>query len=290
MSILPPEEIHQDGLLELEQRLVRAETLLQLYEGLLSQLTIGVMMWHLEDPADDGSFRLIAANPAMYVASGFDVAAEAGRPMLQIFPQALESGLAQIYAEVARSGQARDLGEVTYGDDRVDAGLFAVHALPLGPTYMCTTVESVTERKRTEEALRQAVAQEETIRAQMAILDELSTPLIPVNDRVVIMPLIGAVDSRRAQKMTETLLMGISTTHAQVAILDITGVPVVDTQVANALVQAAQAVQLLGARVILTGIRPEVAQTLVGMGVDLQGMITRSTLQSGIAYALERSQ
>ncbi len=75
----------------------------------------------------------------------------------------------------------------------------------------------------------------------------------------------------------------------RVAILDITGVPVVDTQVANALLHAAQAVQLLGAAVILTGIRPEVAQTLVGMGVDLRGMITRSTLQSGIAYALEHS-
>ncbi len=153
-----------------------------------------------------------------------------------------------------------------YGDDRVESGLFSIHALPLGPNAMCTIVESVTERKRTEEALRQAVAQEETIRAQMAILDELSTPLIPVNDRVVIMPLIGAVDSRRAQKMTEALLTGITATQARVAISDITGVPVVDTQVANALLQAAQAVQLLGAKVILTGIRPEVAQTSRGHG------------------------
>ncbi len=159
MSIPTPEETH-DGLPGLEQRLARAETLLSLYEQLIRQIPIGIMMWHLEDPADPGSFRLIAANPAMYVASGFDVAAEAGHPMLQIFPQAIESGLAQAYAEVARSGQARDLGEVRYGDDRVDAGLFAVQALPLALNYMCTTVESVTERRRAEEALRQAVAQE----------------------------------------------------------------------------------------------------------------------------------
>jgi rsbT co-antagonist protein RsbR len=79
------------------------------------------------------------------------------------------------------------------------------------------------------------------------------------------MPIIGAVDSRRAHKMTEALLTGIAATQAHVAILDITGVSLVDTQVANAFVQAAQAVQLLGATVILTGIRPEVAQTLVGM-------------------------
>jgi rsbT co-antagonist protein RsbR len=77
-------------------------------------------------------------------------------------------------------------------------------------------------------------------------------------------------------------------THAQVAILDITGVPVVDTQVANALLRAAQAVKLLGAQVVLTGIRPEVAQTLVGLGVDLGDIVTRGTLQSGIAFALGR--
>ncbi len=80
MSTPTPEET-QDGLPGLEQRLARAETLLSLYEQLISQLPIGIMMWQLEDPADNGSFRLIAANPAMQVASGFDVAAEAGNPM-----------------------------------------------------------------------------------------------------------------------------------------------------------------------------------------------------------------
>jgi rsbT co-antagonist protein RsbR len=87
----------------------------------------------------------------------------------------------------------------------------------------------------------------------------------------------------------ETLLEGIAGSGASVAILDITGVALVDTQVANALIRAAQAVNLLGAQVVLTGIRPEVAQTLVGLGVELGGIVTRSSLQSGIAYALERS-
>jgi rsbT co-antagonist protein RsbR len=105
---------------------------------------------------------------------------------------------------------------------------------------------------------------------------------------VVVLPLIGTVDSRRAQQVMETLLEGVATSRAQVAILDITGVVVVDTQVADALVRAAQAVKLLGAQVVLTGIRPEVAQTLVGLGVDLSGIVTRSTLQSGIAFAIER--
>lgn len=104
------------------------------------------------------------------------------------------------------------------------------------------------------------------------------------------MPLIGTVDSRRAQLVLETLLEGIAAYQAQVAILDITGVQIVDTQVANALIDAAQAVRLLGADVVLTGIRPEVAQTLVGIGADLSGIITCSTLQSGIAYALRHTQ
>jgi len=103
-----------------------------------------------------------------------------------------------------------------------------------------------------------------------------------------VMPLIGSMDSRRAQQVLETLLNGIAANGAEVAIIDITGIPVVDTQVANALLQAAQAVKLLGAQVVLTGIRPEVAQTLVALDADWTTMVTRSTLQSGIAFAMSQ--
>jgi rsbT co-antagonist protein RsbR len=130
--------------------------------------------------------------------------------------------------------------------------------------------------------------QEEIIRTQAAALAELSTPLIPITDNVMVMPLIGSVDSRRAQQVIDSLLEGVAASRAQTAILDITGVPVVDTQVANALVRAAQSVKLLGAQVVLSGIRPEVAQTLVGLGVDLSGIVTSSTLQSGIAHAIAK--
>lgn len=142
--------------------------------------------------------------------------------------------------------------------------------------------EDVTDRKRGE--FERSRLQEEIIEAQAAALAELSTPLIPISDRVMVMPLIGSVDSRRAQQVIDTLLSGIAANHAASVILDITGVPVVDTQVANALLRAAQAVRLLGAQVVLTGIRPEVAQTLVSLGTDLSGITTRSSLQSGIAY------
>jgi rsbT co-antagonist protein RsbR len=146
----------------------------------------------------------------------------------------------------------------------------------------------ITDRKQAEQALRQSMAQEEIIRAQSALLAELSTPLIPLSDHVMVMPLIGTLDSRRVQQVLESLLSGVADSGADIAILDITGVSMVDTQVANALIHAAQAVKLLGARVILTGIRPEVAQTLVGLGVDLSGIATHSSLQSGIAAVMGR--
>jgi rsbT co-antagonist protein RsbR len=143
--------------------------------------------------------------------------------------------------------------------------------------------EDITVRKQAEE--ERARAQDEYIQMQTGLLAELSTPLIPLTQAVVVMPLIGSIDSRRAQQVLDTLLNGITERHARIAILDITGVPIVDTHVAGALIRAAQAAQLLGAQVVLTGIRPEVAQTLVGMGTELRGIITRSDLQSGIAFA-----
>jgi PAS domain S-box-containing protein len=146
-----------------------------------------------------------------------------------------------------------------------------------------TIVHDLTERKRAEAERLQL--QEQIIGAQAAALAELSTPLIPISDSVLAMPLIGAIDTRRAQQVLDALLRGIEQSRARIAILDITGVPVVDTQVAKTLVIAAQGVRLLGAEIVLTGIRPEVAQTLVGLGVDLGGIVTRSTLQRGIAYA-----
>jgi rsbT co-antagonist protein RsbR len=158
-----------------------------------------------------------------------------------------------------------------------------------GERFIWSSVEDITESKRTEEAMRRSLLQEEIIKAQEAALAELSTPLIPFSDQVVVMPLVGAMDSRRAQQVMDTILHGVAESRAQVVILDITGVALVDTRVANALIQVAQAVKLLGAQAVLTGIRPEVAQALVGLGVDLGGIVTRSSLQSGIAFAIGKN-
>jgi anti-anti-sigma regulatory factor len=167
---------------------------------------------------------------------------------------------------------------------RCHASSFLVQADNSEEAAIVSIVRDITDQIHAEQ--ERVRLQEQVIAAQQAALRELSTPLIPLADHVVAMPLIGSVDSGRAQQVVEELLAGVAANRATTAIIDITGVPVVDTQVAGALLRAAQAVELLGARVVLTGIRPEVAQTLVGIGVNLGSIVTRSTLRDGIAYAL----
>jgi len=125
------------------------------------------------------------------------------------------------------------------------------------------------------------------IRRQAEALRVLSTPLVPISDGVLAMPIVGVLDSARARQVLETLLEGIVEHAAEVVILDVTGVGVVDTAVASALLSATQAARLLGAEVALTGLRPDVAHTIVELGLDFSNLVTRSTLQMGIRYALE---
>ncbi len=153
--------------------------------------------------------------------------------------------------------------------------------------FLSTIVRNLTERKRQED--ERAALQQQIIEAQRDALCELSTPLIPLTDDVVIMPLIGTIDSGRAQMIMETLLEGVVRHQADLAILDITGVLVVDTQVAQSFILAAKAVRLLGAQVMLTGIQPQIAQTLVHLGIDLSDIQTQGSLQTGIAVALYSS-
>jgi rsbT co-antagonist protein RsbR len=129
-------------------------------------------------------------------------------------------------------------------------------------------------------------------REQEAILrstiSELSTPIIPVYDGILVLPLVGSIDSRRAGEITERLLEAVTAYHAQMVIIDITGVPLIDTRTAHHLLMTTRAAALLGSRVILVGIGPEIAQTIVQIGIELPGLITLANLQAGIAYALER--
>ncbi len=128
----------------------------------------------------------------------------------------------------------------------------------------------------------------ETQRSLLETLRELSSPVIPIFEGILVMPLIGNIDTQRASDILEGLLTGIERYRAQVVLLDVTGVPIVDTSVANHLLKAAQAARLLGAEAVLVGVRPEVAQTMVQLGVSHLGLTTRANLQSGVEYAFAR--
>jgi len=130
-------------------------------------------------------------------------------------------------------------------------------------------------------------SREEIIRQQRADMLELSTPVIKVWDKILTLPIIGTLDSRRAQMMTEALLQRIVDTGSTVAILDITGVRTMDTLVANHLIKTVTAARLMGARCILTGVSPAIAQTMVQLGIDLSQITTRAQMSDGIRLALE---
>lgn len=131
-----------------------------------------------------------------------------------------------------------------------------------------------------------AVAEEVISRQAREVL-EISTPVVQVWAGVVVAPLIGTLDTQRAQQLMELLLERIVETRASVALVDITGVPAVDTRTAQHFVETVAAVRLLGAQVVLTGVRPAIAQTLVHLGIDLSEVVTRSSLEAGLRYALD---
>ncbi|RSK57298.1 RsbT co-antagonist protein RsbRA [Bacillus canaveralius] len=128
---------------------------------------------------------------------------------------------------------------------------------------------------------------ERTVSLQKIALQELSAPLIPVFEKITVMPLVGTIDTERAKQIMENLLSGVVKHRSEVVLIDITGVPVVDTMVAHHIIQAADAVRLVGAKCMLVGIRPEIAQTIVNLGIELNQFTTKNTLKKGIEAALE---
>jgi rsbT co-antagonist protein RsbR len=131
-------------------------------------------------------------------------------------------------------------------------------------------------------------AREEVIIRQQQEMMELSTPVVQMWERIVALPLIGTLDSNRTQTVMEALLQRIVETGAEIAIVDITGVPTVDTLTAQHLIKTITATRLMGAECVISGIRPQIAQTIVHLGVDLSGVVTKSSLAGAFQWALQR--
>lgn len=190
-------------------------------------------------------------------------------------------------------------------DGRVAAGrerLFVEERFPIpgsGLRHFHTTKVPVRDRDDTplylvglvHDMTQEDEVAEELARARDGLLQtirELSTPVLPIHEGVLVVPLVGRMDSERGRQLTEALLDGIQRHQAEIVIIDITGVRTVDTAVASHLIQTTRAAALLGTECVLVGIAPSVAQILVQLGVDFGALTTRRDLQDGVAYAIER--
>ncbi|MCG3421251.1 RsbT co-antagonist protein RsbRA [Oceanobacillus jordanicus] len=173
---------------------------------------------------------------------------------------------------------------------RVTIDYILGQSVKIDSSYISDVIKSVDAW--VEPIIRQLVNEysgswEHIVSLQRVALQELSAPLIPVMDRITVMPLIGTIDTERAKLIMENLLEGVIKHNSEVVLIDITGVPVVDTMVAHHIIQAAEAVRLIGSTCILVGIRPEIAQTIVNLGIDLGKFPTKSSLKKGFTKALE---
>ena len=213
-----------------------------------------------------------------------------------LFPNWLIRPIKALHEAAARLASG-DLTARSGLDRHDELGLLAQSFDRMAATIQRNTADLETQyahanlsRAAAEEASAKIAGQLAVIEQQRAIISEMSVPILPLTDSALIMPLVGALDSARIAQAQERALHTIQQTSAHHLILDITGVPIVDTQVALGLMQIVQAAQLLGCKVTLVGIRPEVAQAIVGLGISLTGVETLGTLQTGIARALQPPQ
>ncbi len=151
----------------------------------------------------------------------------------------------------------------------------AIAAFSPKKRYVVVTYEDITERKEVEGALQK----------RDEIFSKLSTPLVGIGEGIVMVPVIGILDSKRARQLTESVLEHIARSNTGMVVMDISGIAAIDTQTANYILRTVQAVKLMGSEFIITGIRPDVAATLVTLGVDLTGIVTRGSLQEGLQHA-----
>lgn len=212
-----------------------------------------------------------------------------GKRVPEILPPGAAEAMQDTTAQVFRSGKTLVLEQTVPWEGSTK--MFLTHMFPIrndaGEIEAVGTVATdVTDMRRAEsEHLR---LQEEVIRAQRSALLELSTPIIPIADGVLAVPLIGAIDHERNQQIAGAVLERITATRAAAVILDLTGVREIEPEIVDALMQTVRAMRMLGAEAVLTGISPEVAKMMADLDAPLRQLTVRQTLQHGIGHALAR--
>lgn len=267
-------------------------TLVQSYELLQSSLNA------VDEPfaVKDLHHRWVAGNTALAALMGRSLAEIIGRSDPDFFPpeqaEIFWQGDRDLFASGAPVFQEED---ITTADGKTRTiytrkyPLYNTTGTIVGLCLLITDITEIARRKQEIEQLEQHVAQNmETIRQQQYQFEQVSVPVIQIWENILLLPLVGIIDEPRARRITESTLEAITRHAAQVLIIDITGVPRVDTIVASYLMQSIQASQLLGCESLLVGVSPQIAQTLVVLGVDFSHITTRATLQQGLDHAFDR--
>ncbi|WP_437818649.1 STAS domain-containing protein [Sorangium sp. So ce1078] len=205
-----------------------------------------------------------------------------GRHLREVMPKAIAALLLDAIAALARDGAPRTVSYAREraGEERFFSAKLSILRDPVSDRSGVTVVErDVTDRVRAEQALTERI---NVIQRQQEMIQVLSTPIIQVWDGVLALPLVGVIDSRRAASITESLLREIVSTQARVAILDLTGVDVVDSAIADHFLRIVRAVELLGTTCLISGIRPAVAQTMTQLGTGIEKARTFGTMRGAL--------
>jgi PAS domain S-box-containing protein len=252
-------------------------------EGLSSQAYLAAIVESSDDAiygkALDGT--VLSWNRGAERIYGYPAEEIVGRPVSILVPSTKPDEVPQILERVKRGERVShfETARVRKDGEVIDVSLNVSPILDASGKIIgaSTTAREITEQKKMREAL--------TVRAK-EILD-VSTPVLQVWEGVVVAPFIGTLDTQRAQQFMERLLDKIVETNSSVALLDVTGVPAIDTRTAQHLIETITSVRLLGAQAVLTGVRPAIAQTLAHLGINLADVVTRSSLAAGLRVALD---
>lgn len=266
-----------------------------LLEALRGEGAALIQGWLSAARLDDPSVQRSAESEASAILSGFVSGLESGGDPVRLEGpawQGLRDSLETLSGSRAAKGESA--GDTSVFVLAMKKPLFEalqrrlgtdVHALMGAVWDLSTAVDSIAQY--TVSTFQRT--REDIIRRQQEDLLELSTPVVKLWDGVLAVPMIGVLDSNRTQMVMETLLQTIVETGSELAIIDITGVPTVDTLVAQHLLKTVAAIRLMGADCIISGIRPQIAQTIVHLGIDLREITTKATLADALALALRQT-
>lgn len=251
-------------------------------------MQLGMFVYRLEDEKDDRSLRCIYSNPAVEVITTRPRMHYVGKLLDEVTPNARKRGLVQQFIHVALERQTKHIEYSSVHPQTGQETHLAIRAFPLSGQCVGVIFEDVTAQVEAQEAMRREAALKESQSALMELVRQLSTPLLPIAEGVLVAPLVGQMDAGRGEHFIEVLLEGIQQHAAKVVLIDVTGVPSIDASVAEQLLRAARAARLLGTRTALVGITPDVARTMVGLGFDATGLETFADLRAGMRAAQRR--